>query len=275
MSQRDSKGRAVRGGQDRDTPRIERKTSLMPGRGSPRLARILCYLGRTVPSAPFPNRALVVFARAPEAGRVKTRLAREIGGAGALAAYRELGTLVLDAVAGLGDCAIVVAYTPADREDLVRAWLGAGPRYEPQPEGDLGSRMLGAIAARCAAGAEKVLVIGTDCPALDPDLLETAFARLDRADAVLGPAADGGYYLVGMTRPIRELFQGIPWGTSAALSATLERAAAAGVSVALLEERRDIDTAADWRAWRAAHGEASARAYARGPAPGGASPEGR
>ena len=210
-----------------------------------------------MPTAPRPKRALVVLARAPEAGRVKTRLAREIGDAAAVQAYRELGTAVLGAAGRLGDCDLRVAYTPAHQEGRMRAWLGPAPDYEPQLEGDLGARMLGAIAGRFAAGAGKVLLIGTDCPDLDPALLETAFARLDRADAVLGPAADGGYYLVGMKRPIAELFEGIPWSSPATLSATLARAAAAGVSVALLEQRRDIDTAADWRAWRAVRGQAN------------------
>ena len=211
-----------------------------------------------MPAAPRPKRALVVLARAPELGRVKTRLAREIGEAAALEAYRELGTAVLGAVGRLGDCDLLVAYTPADKEGHMRDWLGPAPRDEPQFEGDLGARMLAAIAGRFAAGAATVLLIGTDCPDLDPELLETGFARLDRADAVLGPAADGGYYLVGMKRPIPELFEGIPWSSPATLSATLARAAAAGVSVALLDERRDIDTAADWRAWRAVRSQESA-----------------
>jgi uncharacterized protein len=194
----------------------------------------------------------VVFARAPEPGRVKTRLARELGDAAALAAYRELGALVLARVAGLADCEIIVAFTPAGQEPLVRAWLGGASRYESQADGDLGARMLAAITGRCAAGVAKVLVIGTDCPEVGTDLLEAAFEELDRADAVFGPAADGGYYLVGMTRPIPELFRGIPWGAPGTLAVTLERAAAARIRVALLEERRDIDTAADWRAWREA-----------------------
>ncbi len=189
---------------------------------------------------------------------MKTRLVRELGEAGALAAYRELGTLVIGAVTGLSECETVIAFTPPDREDLVRAWLGAGRQYEPQSEGDLGARMLGAIAARFAAGAAKVLLIGTDCPGLGSALLETAFVRLDRADAVLGPAADGGYYLVGMTRPIPELFRGIPWSTDATLAVTLERAATAGVAVAMLEEQRDVDTPDDWRAWQASRRAAGA-----------------
>ncbi len=228
-----------------------------------------------MPSAPQPQRALVVFARAPEPGRVKTRLAREIGEAAALEVYRELGTAVMAAVGRLRDCEVLVAYTPADREGVVRGWLGSAPGYEPQPDGDLGARMLGAIAGRCAAGAERVVVIGTDCPDLDPELLEAAFARLDRNDAVFGPAADGGYYLVGMKRPIPELFREIPWSTPATLSATLARAAGAGVSVALLEERRDVDTAEDWRGWRAARRDPSTPHQRRGPDGGDVSPTGR
>jgi len=209
---------------------------------------------RTVPRASTPNRAVVVFTRAPEAGRVKTRLARELGEATALATHRELGTLVLSAAAELADCEVVVAYTPRNRENLVRAWLGGARRYEPQVDGDLGTRMLAAITDRFAAGAGKVLLIGTDCPAVGADLLETAFRELDRADAVLGPSADGGYYLIGMTRPIPGLFHDVPWSTPATLSVTLDRAAAARVTVVLLEERRDVDTAADWAAWRATRG---------------------
>jgi rSAM/selenodomain-associated transferase 1 len=212
------------------------------------------------------DRALIVFARAPEAGLVKTRLARGLGDAGALAAYRELGTVVLTAATAVPDCRTVVAFTPRDREGLVRAWLGEGPQYEPQVEGDLGARMLGAMAARFAAGAAEVLLIGTDCPALTPALLERGFASLDRADAVFGPASDGGYYLVGAARPIPQLFDDIPWSTGATLAVTLERAAAARLRVALLEERRDIDTAADWRAWRAS------RESALGPDAGRARP---
>lgn len=228
-----------------------------------------------MPSAPPPTRALVVLARAPEPGRVKTRLAREIGEAAALEAYRELGTAVMSAVGELRDCEVVVAYTPADGEGLVRGWMGSAPKYEPQPEGDLGARMLSVIAGRCAAGAQRVLVIGTDCPEVDPALLGTAFARLGRADAVFGPAADGGYYLVGMKCPIPGLFREIPWSTPATLSATLARAAAAGVSVALLEERRDVDTAGDWRAWRAARRTLRTPHQRGGPDGGGVSPKGR
>lgn len=204
-----------------------------------------------MPASSNPQRALVILARAPELGRVKTRLAAELGAAAALAAYRELGALVVRAVAEVRHCDVVVAFTPADRESAMREWLGTAPRMEPQREGDLGARMAAAIAARQAAGAAKVVVIGTDCPEVNAAVVEDAFARLDRADAVFGPASDGGYYLVGVRRPLPALFDRVPWSSPRTLAATLERAAAEGISVALLEELRDIDTAADWRAWQA------------------------
>lgn len=205
-----------------------------------------------------PSRTLIIFARAPEPGRVKTRLAADIGDAAALAAYRELGARVAAGISPIADCETVVAYTPAGREGegAVRAWLGAAwdaagpPRalgYVAQGDGDLGARMAGAIDACAAAGAARVVVVGTDCPTVDAAAVEEAFARLDAADVVLGPAADGGYWLVGVRRPTRAIFDGVPWSTPRTLAVTLQRARDAGLAVALLAERRDVDTADDWR----------------------------
>ena len=198
---------------------------------------------------PTADRALVVFARAPELGRVKTRLAAEVGAAAALAAYETLGARVVRAVRGVPACELVVAFTPRDRRARLQAWLGDGLAYEPQDDGDLGARMAAAIARRRAAGAAKVVVIGTDCPDVTAATVEEAFTRLDAADVVLGPALDGGYYLVGVRRPTPELFAGVPWSAPDTLAVTLERAQGAGLTVALLAPLRDIDTAADWAAW--------------------------
>lgn len=206
---------------------------------------------------PVYGRALVVFARAPEIGRVKTRLAADVGTERALTIYRELGGRVLEGVRGLPDCELVVAYTPEGGGETVREWLGGDVRLEPQSGDDLGARMLAAITQRTREGAERVVVIGTDCPSVDGDVVEHAFARLDSADVVLGPATDGGYYLIGMTRPRPEIFRDVPWSSPETLAITLERAEAHGLSVALLEERRDIDTIEDWRAWRAGRADQS------------------
>ena len=123
-------------------------------------------------------------------------------------------------------------------------------RYEPQIEGDFGARKAAASRARLSAGAERVVVIGTDCPEIDEHVIGQAFAALDRADVVFGPAADGGYYLVGMRRLHHELFVGVPWSSERTLDRTLEAARAGALRVHLLSELADIDTAADWRRWQ-------------------------
>ena len=133
----------------------------------------------------------------------------------------------------------------------MREWLGAGGRALPQCDGDLGCRMAAASGEAFADGAERVVIIGSDCPDLATETLARAFALLDDADVVLGPATDGGYYLVGLAAPRDELFDGIPWSTPDTLRVTLEVARARGLRVALLEEKRDIDTADDWRHWQA------------------------
>lgn len=202
--------------------------------------------------------AIVTFARAPEHGRVKTRLAAELGAAEALAAYRELGRTcwraVLAARATSG-CRALVAYTPAGEEQAMRDWLAGGDAYLAQPEGDLGHRMFAAITAARAQGAERVVLIGTDCPMLSHEILADAFAALDDADVVFGPATDGGYYLVGMSEAHRLLFEHVPWSSPLTLGTTLAHAATAGLRVAQLKPLSDVDTADDWRAWRAAVAE--------------------
>jgi hypothetical protein len=200
---------------------------------------------------------VLVFARAPERGRVKTRLAAAIGDTAALAAYRALGRRVVRALAPLGDAVVLVA-TPDDADPALRRWLGARCRVEPQGEGDLGARMARAVARHLApgAGAERVVVVGTDCPDVDAAVVRDALARLDAHDVVFGPAADGGYYLVGVRRAAADraraaLFADVPWSCAETLAVSLARAASAGLSVALLPVRHDVDTAADWHAWRA------------------------
>ena len=195
---------------------------------------------------------IVVFARAPELGRVKSRLAAEIGEVAALAAYDALARgcwrNTLEARDDTG-CRAVIAFTPDDAGPAVHAWLADADSCIAQGTGDLGDRMLGAITAVLAAGARKVVVTGTDCPALSAAVLRDAFAALDASDVVLGPATDGGYYLIGMSAAHGAVFTGVPWGSDRTLAVTLAHSAAAGLRVALLGPLSDVDTAEDWRAW--------------------------
>lgn len=197
---------------------------------------------------------LVIFARAPEPGRVKTRLAAGLGDASALAIYRALGERVVEGARGARGRELVVAFTPCGAERALRDWLGDDLRYTPQCGGDLGARMAAAIAAELERGADRVVVIGTDCPDAGRDIIAGAFSALDAADVVIGPAADGGYYLLGMRRLYPELFTGIEWSTSRTLAQTLAAAHALGLRIHVLDTLTDIDTADDWKRWRSADG---------------------
>jgi uncharacterized protein len=201
--------------------------------------------------------ALLVFVRAPELGRVKTRLAAELGAPLALAVHRYLGCRVADAVRGLQHHRVIVHYTGNNGAASVRAWLGNDLCLRPQVKGNLGERMAAAIGAALADGASRVVIIGTDCPSLDSAAIETAFRALSDADVVLGPATDGGYYLIGMSHLYPSLFENVPWSSSETLRVTLERARELGLSLAILEERRDVDTADDWRDWLARRSQAA------------------
>ena len=211
-----------------------------------------------------PRCAVVVVARAPRAGAVKTRLAAGVGDAEALRIYRELGARVCGALAALGGCARTVAVTPDDALDEAAAWLGDAWRYAPQGDGDLGARMGRQLRLAFAGGADAAVVVGTDCPDVDAPIIESALAALAGADVVFGPALDGGYYLVGARRdaagddPAR-LFDGVPWSSPRTLEANLRRVAALGLRHALLPPLRDVDTAADWAAWQASQGQTPPR----------------
>jgi len=199
------------------------------------------------------ERAVIVFARVPVLGRVKTRLAAGCGDETALEIYRWLGRRTVDAALAVRNCRTTVYHTPAATE-IILGWLGDEMPLRVQAEGDLGRRVALAIADVAASGAGRVVVVGTDCPDMSTAMIESAFASLSDADVVLGPTRDGGYYLIGVREPHPALFRGIPWSTGETLSATLAAAAAAGLRVSLLGERLDIDTAADWAAWCAESG---------------------
>lgn len=185
--------------------------------------------------------------RAPRRGEVKTRLAAAIGPEAALAVYRRLAEHTLAAAAPLAreGVRVRVHHTPADSGEEVRAWLGSGVEHLPQAEGGLGERMEAAFRGAFAAGARHVVIVGSDLPALSPELLRRAFTTLDTRDAVVGPALDGGYYLLGLARPVAGVFDGIAWSTPGVLSATLARLGAANVEPVLLEALGDVDEAAD------------------------------
>jgi rSAM/selenodomain-associated transferase 1 len=204
---------------------------------------------------------LLIFAREPVLGRVKTRLAADIGPAAALATYRELLALTAAAVqAAQVPATVWLAEAPAEHalglvaaENLAAArpeWPGLPWRVQPAA-GALGERMAHAFAEAFAAGAGRVVIIGTDCPGLTADFLRQAFAQLATHDLVIGPATDGGYYLLGMNELQPSLFTNKQWSTATVLPATLADAVHLGLRVAQLPTLADVDSAADLTAWQA------------------------
>ncbi len=176
---------------------------------------------------------------------MKTRLAASIGADAALRVYRRLAEHTVAEALAVAGAEVRVHFTPADAEPAVRAWLGAGPALLPQAGGDLGARMREAFAGAFADGHRRVVIIGSDLPEMRADLLRRAIALLDEHVAVVGPARDGGYYLLGLTELVEGIFDGIAWSTPGVLAATLERLAAAGIAPVLLEPLTDVDEAGD------------------------------
>lgn len=200
---------------------------------------------RSAPSA-LPGTAILVFAKFPEPGRVKTRLARALGDAAALRLYKAFVGDLLDTLSQTGH-PVEICCHPADALERMRDWLGPSYAYRPQQGADLGERMANALSATFREGRKAAVLVGTDLPDLPGAILSAAFAGLERTGTVLGPSPDGGYYLIGFTaatfRP--DVFRNIPWSTEAVLSQTRDRMAENGLSPTLLPVWNDIDTLAD------------------------------
>ena len=191
-----------------------------------------------------PHQLLLIFAKEPIPGRVKTRLGREIGMAEAARVYRHMGRAVVDRLRS-GPYETVVSFAPSNAQAAMHDWLGSdGLAFWPQVGSGLGARMSNAF--RDAFGrAERVCIVGTDVPGLERSHVLDAFALLDRHDAVFGPATDGGYYLLSLRRHVPSLFEGIVWSTPSVLAQSEQRAARCGLDVARISTLADIDTEAD------------------------------
>ena len=194
-----------------------------------------------------PARIILLFVKPPIPGRVKTRLAKDIGDQAACDTYRSfVSHTITEAVAGA--IPLVVCHD-GKQDELPEIWRTPAWRCMPQVEADLGKRMAEAFRTLFADGAAQVVLMGSDIPDLDATYLRAAFDRLGTHNLVIGPAMDGGYCLVGFNKEhfTPALFEDIPWSTDRVLELTLRNAATAGLSTALLAPRRDIDTWEDLR----------------------------
>ncbi len=191
--------------------------------------------------------AIAVMAKAPEAGKVKTRLVPPLSQEEAAELYRCLLQDKLLQVGQLSEVDPYLAYTPAEARETM---LPLAPRtftMIPQAGSDLGDRLHRLSAILLERGHPAAILIDSDTPTLPTAYLVDAVTRLtdEATELVLGPAEDGGYYLIGLRRPCRALFDGIPWSGPAVLNETLRRASAKGLRVSMLPSWFDVDTPDD------------------------------
>ncbi len=194
---------------------------------------------------PLDSEKLIVFLKAPRPGTVKTRLAETIGAGPACAAYQQLIGTLLGRLQSLR--AVELCYSPDDALAEVEPWLREGWVAAAQGDGDLGQRLESAFKRSFAGGAERVVVIGSDCPAVTAEDVGRAWAALRMHDVVLGPASDGGYWLIGLRKVESSLFHDIPWSTEGVFAASMRRITRRGLSVHVLRQLTDVDTERDWR----------------------------
>jgi rSAM/selenodomain-associated transferase 1 len=203
-----------------------------------------------MPQSNPPSAVFLQFAKWPEAGRVKTRLMPELGALGALDAHIRLTLAVLDNLCATGYPVEFwwdrpVDDRPGEAAAIIEELAGAGLIQGVQKGCNLGERMHSAL-SQSLRDYDRALVVGSDCPSVDPDYARNAVAHLDDYDVVLGPSDDGGYVLIGASRVAEGMLDHIAWGTPEVLTQTCARLQESGLSYCLLEPRWDVDEPEDW-----------------------------
>jgi hypothetical protein len=200
---------------------------------------------------------LIVFTRFPEAGKTKTRLIPALGAKGAARLQRQMTEHIMANAAKLFNRPglTIEAYHEGGNSDLMQAWLGSQFTYRQQETGNIGRRMLKAFENAFQDEIETAVIIGSDIPQISASIIQQAFEGLQKNDLVLGPARDGGYYLIGMKNTIpaetrNRLFDDINWGTGKVLSQTLQTARGSGLRLILLEPLNDVDSPVDLHIWQ-------------------------
>jgi rSAM/selenodomain-associated transferase 1 len=197
---------------------------------------------------------LIIFTRYPEPGKAKTRLIPALGAEAAAELHRQMTQWTLAQVKLLQQShplTIEVWFAGGDLAHM-QTWLGEDLQYQPQPEGDLGERIAQAFQIAFNQGVRATAIVGTDCPELTTALLSEAFQALQQTDLVLGPATDGGYYLIGLRRFVPDLFRAIAWSTERVFQQTVEIANHLSLSLTCLPTLTDVDRPEDLSAWEQA-----------------------
>lgn len=198
---------------------------------------------------------VLLFLKEPRPGLVKTRLAADLGEQEAVRCYEEMVNRTLEALPETWETRI--CYAPDGAEEVIRKWLeelvGRDFCFRAQGMGNLGERLERACGDAFSEGASGVILLGGDCPEIQRRHLEAAAEALTRGEAVVGPALDGGYWLLGLPREVGAVFRGIPWSTEKVLLETRKRLFSEGLMVCELEELEDIDELPAWLRYQERH----------------------
>ena len=192
--------------------------------------------------------ALIIFLKYPEMEKVKTRLGAQIGTRKAMEIYREAADFVARSFSDSKNWETFFFYTPKEKEKEILGWLGGGEAFFFAQEGEsLGQRISRAFGKCFSLGFENIVIIGTDCVMITEDDVKNAFSLLSgkKFEAVLGPATDGGYYLLGLRRETNAVFKDISWSTSRVFEETEKRMRENGLSCAVMKKLSDIDEEKD------------------------------
>jgi len=192
---------------------------------------------------------IVIFVKLPEKGSVKTRLAKDLGHGFVQTLYRNFVLDLLETLAKV-KWPIILYFHPLESGKAISKWLGKNYTYAPQKGVDLGKRMENALKETFAKGFTKAVIIGSDLPDLQNNILDMAFSALHVNDIVIGPSVDGGYYLIGFRHDsfLPEVFKGISWGTDTVLKDTLKILREKNCRAHFLPELHDVDTIEDLKA---------------------------
>ena len=189
------------------------------------------------------NKALIIFVRNPEPGKVKTRLAATIGNEKALEVYVELLQHTHEITAATNADKFVFYADSVEQHDM---WDGAGFTKKLQASDDLGGKMKAAFTFLFEKGYEMAIIIGSDCFDLSTEIIEESFKILEQKEVVIGPATDGGYYLLGMKKVLPRIFENKQWSTEHVFQQTIRDLQEQNVLYSKLITLTDVDTEADW-----------------------------
>ncbi len=191
------------------------------------------------------NSALLIFVKYPDPSNVKTRLQSDLTSEDAASLYRAMVEDIVSRFKNVLNYDVILFFSPGNAGLKFENWLGNSFKYVTQQGEDLGEKMYNAFVWASEQSYQQAVLIGSDLPTLESGIIDDTFDKLANADVVLGPTVDGGYYLIGLKKPNKQIFKNIHWGTDVVFSETLKNVSRQKLAVTKIKMLRDLDTMTD------------------------------